>query len=94
MNTKCPKCGEEFTVELTAVIPDEQVFYMELKSESEFFAAKTIGKTLSNMEAILREVANSMNEKVTVFLKSVELKPHGIVMGLMIAKSDTTKETA
>jgi hypothetical protein len=86
MNAECPKCGEQFQVAITAVVPDEQVLYLELKSESEYFAAKTVGKVIANMEAVLKEVANNVGEKVVVFLKSVDLKPNTITVGLMIAK--------
>ena len=84
MEIKCPKCNEPFNVEAHACVPKDQTMYMKLTCKSELFAARTIGESIVNMEALQRGVAKNLGYKVAVFLKSVELKPNEITIGFQI----------
>jgi hypothetical protein len=83
MEIKCPKCNEPFNIEAHACVPN-QTMYMKITCKSELFAARTIGESIVNMEALQRAVAKNLGYKVAVFLKSVELKPNEITIGFQI----------
>lgn len=87
MMQKCPKCSEEFNLELASVIPESQSLALYLKSESELFDAGAIGKAITAMEEIHRGVASNLGQKVSVFIQSIDLKPHEITIRFAIAKA-------
>ena len=94
MEIKCPKCNEPFNVEAHAYVPKDQTMYMKLTCKSELFAARTIGESIVNMEALQRGVAKNLGYKVAVFLKSVELKPNEITIGFQIINAGFTTRSA
>lgn len=89
MNIECPKCKEAFNGELVAEVPANQVLHITLTSESEMFAAATIGKAINSMDEILRGIAHNLGSDVCVFLKSVDYKPREIKTGFPITAINT-----
>lgn len=62
------------------------MLFLEMQCEGEIFCAETVGKSILSMEAIQREVAKEMGVNVCVFIKSIELVPHKIKIGFIIAR--------
>jgi hypothetical protein len=84
MNCRCPKCNETFPVMLEALIPAEQVMCVKLTSESELFPADTIGSTIVNTTKLLQAIAREAGTPLTIFVKSVELKPHEVTIAFLM----------
>lgn len=75
---KCPGCGNEFCIDVTSCIPDEQRTTMRLTSASAFLSAETIGRAIVLQSKVLRAVAKQHGVKVDVFVCGMNCTP-GVV---------------
>lgn len=87
MNIQCPHCKEEFSAQLTTTMPDEQVVYISLKTESEMISAQTVAGMIKNTDSLMKTVAKDIGFKAHVFIKSIEQSPGELKIGFMIAKA-------
>lgn len=75
MKCQCPKCGAEFEVEASAVIPKEQSLTAVLKLSSEMISAKTLGEFISNFAVLQGAVAREAGVKnLHTFVKGISLE--------------------
>lgn len=81
---ECPKCHAEFLVHPSLSVPKEQVFYLELESESMLIPADIIGQQITSMNKLLAAVAKDVGGKVGVFMHSIVLEPHKVRLGFLI----------
>lgn len=79
---KCPKCETELAID--AALPSEQVMYFTLNYEGDLLSAKTVHGTLAALEKALLLVAKNMDCKASVFVHSIEQKPHQLKVGLLL----------
>jgi hypothetical protein len=87
-----PHCHSGFSVNLSSVIPSEQVIYLSMECESSYFGAKLIGDQITNMERMLRSMAKEAGAKVFVFLKSIELVEQKINIGFLVVDDPRRKD--
>ena len=84
MNCKCPKCNEEFPVNMVAVIPKEQTITACLSLSSEMISAETLGKFITSFERLQAGVAKNLGCKVHTFVKDISIKEKSLNIEFVI----------
>ena len=87
----CPECAAEFNVGLETVVPDEQIFSMKLQSKNELLSADTVGGTITSLAKLLGTVAKDVGVPVHVFIKSMEVKPNEVTVGMLIVSNKSAR---
>ena len=88
----CPHCGGE--VSAAAIVPDEQQMTVTLTSESELFDIEGVADVMKATGKTMRAIADAMEQKVAVFVKSVIVEPNKVAITVLVvecAKKKTRK---
>lgn len=87
---KCPQCGHEFNVSISAHVPNEQRFSMSIESESPLLSARAVGEKLAAIDRVMSSVAKEIGGKIAVMIEKIEYEPHKLVVGFLTV--DVRKE--
>mgnify|MGYP001610087134 CR=1 FL=1 len=86
---KCPKCNEEFAVNLKASIPKEQKISIAItKQDNSFIGAQTLGSVMLNMSETLKLVAKGLGEQVEVFVSGTTFTGKNIEVDFVVVKAE------
>ncbi len=81
----CPHCGGEIEFDVKAAIPDSQTITVSVKSDSSLMVgAELVSGVIAETSKTLIGVAESMDQKVAVFVKDIRVKPGSVDIDLTV----------
>jgi hypothetical protein len=87
----CPHCAGEFAIHPVAHFK-EQTIYLGIKHEGDSMSATTFAGVISNMDKLLRSVAQDLGYKAHVFISSIERAEGEVKIGFLVCEARPKKK--
>ena len=82
----CPKCGEQFPVDVLAVVPDERKITIKVTLKDGFIGAGTFGELVLNLSKSLKLTAKELGQRVEVYISDSRFAGNEIEVDFIVVK--------